>query len=431
MASSVSALLRVTSWRLWDAKPGFIAWSLLIDAAAAVIGVLDLVFAPPAGKDLAIGALLVGLGIAQAEMSGHIERVRRTVNTVRHVNLTSVWTFAAVLLVSPGTAGCVVVLLWIHYAVRSGSGGRPLHWQVFAAAAVILSVPLTRGVFELISPVPFEQIGSAQALVLLATAAATVVYAALDVLIVTVNFMLRGDQSRKEIREFALDGTNNSLELATNCLGALVALAFAYQPWFVLLVLIPVLVIHRSVLVKELEYRAARDQKTGLLNATAWQQHANRELGRAERLGGGFGVLMVDLDHFKHTNDTYGHPAGDKVLAGVAAVLRDETRQYDSAGRFGGEEFAVVLPEADGGAVIAAAERIRERISQLSVDAETEQGPVRIDQLSASIGVARYPEDANTVENLLKAADNALYVAKRSGRNRVIAVTTSELPPSA
>uniref|UniRef100_UPI0005649AF9 GGDEF domain-containing protein n=1 Tax=Sciscionella sediminilitoris TaxID=1445613 RepID=UPI0005649AF9 len=179
---------------------------------------------------------------------------------------------------------------------------------------------------------------------------------------------------------------------------------------------------HRSVLVKELEEKAIRDQKTGLLNATAWNEYANQELARAERHGTSFGLLMVDLDFFKRTNDTYGHLAGDNVLIAVAEVLRNETRRYDSAGRFGGEEFAVLLPESNRNEVALVAERIRLRISQLTVETDSEQGHVRIEDLTASLGVAIYPGQGRTIDTLLQTADAALYSAKRNGRNQVVGV---------
>uniref|UniRef100_UPI0004DEEB35 GGDEF domain-containing protein n=1 Tax=Sciscionella sediminilitoris TaxID=1445613 RepID=UPI0004DEEB35 len=177
---------------------------------------------------------------------------------------------------------------------------------------------------------------------------------------------------------------------------------------------------HRSVLVKELEDKAVRDPKTGLLNAIAWRQQTERELARATRTGRPFGVIMVDLDHFKHVNDTHGHPAGDDVLIAVADILRDETRRYDTAGRYGGEEFVILLPENTPSTVHTIAERIRTRISELAVHTTGEHGPVELNDLTASLGVANYPADAVTVDDLVHVADTALYAAKRNGRNRVV-----------
>src|SRR6201999_4197783 len=103
------------------------------------------------------------------------------------------------------------------------------------------------------------------------------------------------------------------------------------------------------------------DSKTGLLNMRGWRESAVKELARADRTRAPVGVLMVDLDHFKQINDTWGHPAGDDMLLAVANVLRTETRPADVVGRFGGEEFVVLLPDADDEAAAAAADRIRLR----------------------------------------------------------------------
>lgn len=413
---------QVRHWSLWQLRRPLIAWYLLIDGAALVITGSALAFDAGSGamspRMLLWALTLVGLGILQAELSGQVERVRRTVNTVRHVNLTAVWSFAATVLLPTGLACAVALIVLTHHGLRSWTGTRPLHRQLFNPAAVVVTIPLVALLFTTIAPDGFTHglpVGTVR--LLLATAAAAVTYWLVDLSVVAIAVALL--TNRHQLRRFVVDATNNALELATNCLGAVVAAMLAYLPWFVLLVVTPVLVIHRSVLVKELEDKAIRDQRTGLLNATAWRQHTERELVRAERTGRGFGVVMVDLDHFKHVNDSYGHPAGDDVLAAVASVLRDETRQYDSAGRLGGEEFAVLLPENDA-QVHVTAERIRTRISALVIDTVSETGPVQLRNLTASLGIAGYPHDATDLAGLIQAADAALYTAKRTGRNRTV-----------
>ncbi|MFD1051405.1 diguanylate cyclase, partial [Kibdelosporangium lantanae] len=125
-----------------------------------------------------------------------------------------------------------------------------------------------------------------------------------------------------------------------------VMITLSWQVTLIALVLLPIFVLQRSVLAKQLEELASTDQKTGLLNATAWHQHSQRELSRAARTGGEFSVLMIDLDFFKKINDTYGHLAGDDMLIALANLLKRETRTHDLVGRFGGEEFTVLLAGA-------------------------------------------------------------------------------------
>ncbi|MDQ4117723.1 MAG: GGDEF domain-containing protein, partial [Actinomycetota bacterium] len=220
------------------------------------------------------------------------------------------------------------------------------------------------------------------------------------------------------------DWDDHILEGATLCLGVLAAVVVLRQPGLVLLVLPPLLVLHRAVLIRQLEERANTDAKTGLLTASAWRGRANRALQRAARTRTAVAVLILDLDHFKTVNDTYGHLAGDEVLGAVAGTLVREVRDGDLVGRFGGEEFVVLLgglPLAGPGRVQshAAAERIRRTVRTLEVEITTPSGPVLIEDLSVSVGAALSESDGHTVDELMQVADFALYAAKRAGRNQV------------
>jgi diguanylate cyclase (GGDEF)-like protein len=177
---------------------------------------------------------------------------------------------------------------------------------------------------------------------------------------------------------------------------------------------------NRFAEIRQLQVDVRTDSKTGLLNMRGWQEAASKELARADRAGSSTALLMVDLDHFKAINDTWGHPAGDDVLAAVAEVLRAETRPADVVGRFGGEEFVVLLAESDADAGAVAAERIRKRIAELVVvSTDKRGGRAVIDRRSTSIGVAGRPVDAGELPGLLQAADAAVYQAKEAGRDQV------------
>jgi diguanylate cyclase (GGDEF)-like protein len=179
-------------------------------------------------------------------------------------------------------------------------------------------------------------------------------------------------------------------------------------------------VLHRAVRVRHLEEAASLDGKTGLLNAATWRIRADRAVADARRSYGGVGVLIVDLDHFKAVNDQHGHLAGDDVLAAVAGALRSAVRGQDLVGRFGGEEFVVLvgaLPRGRAGRVELAAvgERLRSQVAGLAVPAL--DGAV-IDGLTASVGAACVGPGED-IERALRAADACLYAAKRGGRNQV------------
>ncbi len=163
---------------------------------------------------------------------------------------------------------------------------------------------------------------------------------------------------------------------------------------------------------------SARDALTGLYNRPYVLEKIDSELNRALRHGSPISLLMLDIDFFKRINDEYGHPAGDEVLKGIGRVLRESCRVYDVAGRYGGEEFCVVLPETKLGSTTTVAERIRARLAAAPIDA----GDVAI-SVTASIGVAGVDATAEdavlSAAMLIDRADRALYSAKHQGRNRV------------
>src|SRR5205085_7223971 len=200
------------------------------------------------------------------------------------------------------------------------------------------------------------------------------------------------------------------------------------RPWLVALIFLPLYVLHRSVLIRQLEHATTTDQKTGLLNATTWQTLAANELQRAQRNTTQASVLMVDLDHFKHVNDQYGHLVGDDVLKVVADSMKHEVRDFDLCGRFGGEEFVVLLPDAGLTEAIEVASRICTRIRRIQVNDPITSAPLDGLRLSASIGVASFPDAGNELDEILLAADNAMFAAKDSGRDQVRGVMPSRAP---
>jgi diguanylate cyclase (GGDEF)-like protein len=165
----------------------------------------------------------------------------------------------------------------------------------------------------------------------------------------------------------------------------------------------------------ELHRVAMYDSLTGLLNRGAILDYLRREIARTSRLQKTVGVMILDLDHFKGVNDTFGHLAGDQALKRVGNLLQSNFRSYDAAGRFGGEEFLVVLPNCGYTALTLRAEMVR--LSMASLQLEFDGRPC---SLTTSIGVATLnPNLGESLESLLQRADSALYEAKRYGRNRV------------
>src|SRR6195256_72303 len=175
-----------------------------------------------------------------------------------------------------------------------------------------------------------------------------------------------------------------------------------------------------ALLREKLHEQAMRDRLTGLYNRHYVQEWFGLELRRAQRHGRPVAAIMLDIDHFKRFNDSFGHGAGDLVLRELAGVLGRSTRASDVASRYGGEEFLVLLPECPFDIALRKAEQIREGVAKLELRYDDQPlGPVTV-----SLGVAAFPDHAKESEQLLRCADEALYLAKQRGRNRVVAHST-------
>ena len=171
---------------------------------------------------------------------------------------------------------------------------------------------------------------------------------------------------------------------------------------------------YRKEIERELIDRATHDSLTGLLNRAELDKALETETTRADRYERPLSLLMLDIDHFKFVNDDFGHQAGDKVLVELAKILELATRKVDSVGRFGGEEFLVILPELNHEQALMLAERIRRQVESTSIRYQDKQI-----EITVSIGVSTYPQHGVSVDDLVKASDDAMYKAKKRGRNQI------------
>jgi diguanylate cyclase (GGDEF)-like protein len=242
--------------------------------------------------------------------------------------------------------------------------------------------------------------------VVAAVVLAVIVYSLVNLGLVATAITLH--ERRINLRRALGTGKEAALVYGTICLGAITALLIDIHPTWALLMIPALLVLHRSVLIRQLRDQARTDPKTGLLNSASWSKDATAHLDR----GGNAALLMLDLDNFKSINDRHGHLVGDKHLKGVAEVLRAEVRTTDVVGRFGGEEFVILLPGTSQQDAMAIAERIRRRVESFAVEG--------FGTVTVSVGVAAHPDHGTTLEEVVNAADLALLAAKTAGRNRTL-----------
>jgi diguanylate cyclase (GGDEF)-like protein/putative nucleotidyltransferase with HDIG domain len=228
--------------------------------------------------------------------------------------------------------------------------------------------------------------------------------------------------SIRELGIFSFESLSTDLVLAA--LGVGIAVFWRSNPWLIPFAVAPLLLIHRSLSVPALQEEARVDPKTGLFNARYFAVTLAEELGRAQRFERPTALIMADLDLLRDINNTYGHLAGDAVLKGIAETFRAQLRHYDVPARFGGEEFAILLPETPPEQAFEIAERIRRAVAGAAFDVETSSEPIRA---TVSIGVAAFPRDAADANELIHQADLAVYRAKLQGRNRVLDASTEPL----
>ncbi len=363
-------------------------------------------------RDAVLFAVLVCFGAAAMELT---RRTTEPAGLIKDVH--GIWQLPVALLLPPVycLAAPVVTFTMLQLRTRRTIA----HRQVFSAAASGVSLAAASAAFHLLrsglqlAPAP----GGGQVLGWLLAAAGCAVLGSLisKVLIMTaVKASDRTVSARQQLfaREPIL---NDSCEI---CAGLLLAAAVAAVSWVLLLPALPLAItLQRSFRHTQLLSAARTDDKTGLLNAAAWRAEATVQLAHAQRTRTPLAVAIADLDHFKTINDARGHLAGDAVLAAAAATLRAGLRPYDLLGRFGGEEFTLLLPGTGAAEALQVADRLRSNLAAQAIPAGAAREPLRI---TISIGIAvTAGVGSNDLTDLLTAADAALYCAKADGRNVV------------
>jgi len=412
-------LAAVAGWPLWS-LPRVLRWYVVgvITAVAAAIGTAAALTRWNAG-DVWLFAVLVCFGVVAVELT---RRSAETAGLIKDVH--GIWQLPIALLLPP--VYCLVAPA-VTFAVLQLRTRRTIaHRRVFSAAAGGLSLAAASAAFHALrSGLPWLSLSSGtRALAwLLAAAACAVLWSVINKALV-MTAVVAADRTVSVRRQLLACEPllNDVCEVSA---GLMLAGAAAVS-WALILPALPmVIVLQRSFRHAQLLSQARVDAKTGLLNAGAWRTEAAVQLAHAQRTGSPVAVAIADLDHFKAVNDAYGHLAGDAALAAAAGILRRQLRPYDLIGRFGGEEFSVLLPDTGAAEATQVAWRLCRSLADEPVHGAHGDDPLHI---TVSIGVAVTGQPAERdLTDLLAAADAALYEAKNAGRNTVR--LTGDVPP--
>ena len=402
---------------MWQLPRWLAACLTAVIAAYAAVAAGALASAPVRPGDLRLCAVFAGCGAASVELTrraGEREGVTRDVYAI--------WDLPAAVMLPPLYALVIPLprVVLTEWRIRRTL----LHRRAYSTSAHGLAYAAASLVFRSALPALYGGEGSsghALAWIMLAAGCGLVSMTIQACLILPPVKATAAPGTR--LRSLALGQEPVSNQVTELCLAVLTAFAAAHSALALVVALPLVIVLQRSLRHASLAAAARTDAKTGLLNAGAWQREAAVEVTRA-RAETPLAVAIADIDHFKAVNDTHGHLAGDAVLAAVSAAMRDLLRDCDLCGRFGGEEFALLLPRTTAAQALEITERIRQGISQLAIPRD---GGAAI-RVTISVGVAVPSQARRTLDDLLAAADHALYQAKRSGRDRVVMYADTWVP---
>lgn len=416
---ALRSLLR--DWPVWQLPRWLLACVITVIAAYAAAVAWALASEPVRSSDLRLCTVLVGCGAVSVELTrraGEQEGVARDVYAI--------WDLPTAVLLPP-LYSLVIPLtraVLTEWRVRRTL----LHRRAYGTAAPCLAWAAASLAFR--SAMPALDSGGA------GTGGNTLAWIALAAGCGLLSMVIQTCLVLPPVKATAPPGTSLRAlafgrdaiwDQATElCVAVLTAFATARSALALCVALPLVIVLQRSLRYGSLAAAARTDSKTGLLNAGSWQREADVEVTRAAGARVPLAVAIADIDHFKAVNDTHGHLAGDAVLAAVAAAMRDLLRDCDVCGRFGGEEFALLLPRTTATQALEITERIRQGIARLAVP-QDDDAPIRV---TISIGVATPSQARRTLDDLLAAADHALYQAKGSGRNRVVMYAGTRAPQS-
>ena len=407
---------RVREWAVWSLpRPLLALWSVVTCGYLAwiVVGAAKFHFSL---ADLVLFAALLACGAFSVESA---RRASEPAGVVKDVY--AVWELPIVFLL-PGIYALIVPAIRLtltQLLVRRA----PVYKRVYTVAAIGIAYGCARLVYLEVLPAnvdPRTYLWAHTSMWLVAAGAGAVAQWIINQGLIAAAFKLENPVASIKDELFAREMLHN--DATELCAALLVAVGMTISDLTLIIALPLASLLQRSFRHAQLLNEARADAKTGLLNAATWEREAGAEIARAVRTSTPLAVALLDLDRFKQINDAYGHLLGDEVLRGIADTMTGVLREYDLAGRFGGEEFVMLLPQTRATDAFRIAERVRAHIARLPIDAPTGE---RV-QVTASIGVAALDAGSSReLTELLAAADAALYRAKASGRDQVQMISTS------
>jgi len=407
----------VRAWPVWGLRRCLVVFVVSVTALDALAIVATAPTATSAGAaQLLVFAALLACSALTVEMTR-----RAGENAGLTKDIFAVWELPVAILLPPFYA-LVVPILRITLTQKRVLP-IPVYRRVFTAAALGLSYGCASLAFHAAGRfVPLHQAGHglrALTWILVVTACAVLQWTVNHSLVLLA---IKGQDPAADVRKMLLGREQVRNDVTELCVAVLVTLCIATNPFSIVFAAPFVTLLQRSSRHTQLVNASRIDSKTELLNAATWEREAGAEVSRATRTGSPLAVALIDIDNFKSVNDTYGHLSGDKALKAIARSITAFLRQYDLVGRFGGEEFALLLPQTDEQDARRVADRMRAHIADMPIEVSGKAGP-EIIRVTVSIGVAALSTSGSQLTELLATADAALYRAKHAGRNQVWVTT--------
>lgn len=407
----------IRGWQIWSLREPLRTYLVSVDAAAVAIALWAVFRIHWHPTSVAEGIALAACGLITIESTRTVKEVHGAI--VR--DLQPVWYLAIAVALPPGFALAAPAPLLAYKLWRQP--GMVVYRRVFSNATISLAYGSASWLFHSLPPSAVGPIPGSGLHVLtwtLAVAACgTIAWVVNAVLVVTA---IKLSDAAVRVRDLVGNREAAVSDLIELSLAVSLALIVSINPVLMALALPSIVLYRRYYMQAQLVAQVRLDEKTGLLNAGTWRREAEVEVFRALRNGAPLALVMVDIDHFNSVNETAGHAAGDQVLRGIANTLRENLQGSGLVGRFGGEEFAILLPQTGEADARRIAERLRDHVAGEPIAIEDGSHAGFVFRLTVSIGIAVLDHSRRALAELIGAADTALSEAKSGGRNRVCIV---------